>query len=397
MDTISPLGSFRQRHQLSKEHLLSTLLNRRDEPISDRTLRGLLSMQMRPCETKIQQNAENLASLVVKLNPQKNLQQVLQESLEALWAYHKPKEESNESQSLNHKSHELSQWEDARTQPRDDDPRCLSEGRRLADELIKLWTEYRYALYPEKTTPVYTPAQMKPENFLKWANEHGGDLLDSYEAERNVYGGKNLLYYLLSWTEAASSKLYDRLNSLIKCEKRWRTALKTASRILSPLAGKRERRMWLEYHRLSGIVSLSENWLRGHEQKIESIKALLAQAEEDSQLWIELFEEVDGERRCSVFDRLWQSAEIRMAIHLRWAKVVADGQRWPKTYDPLLGFVICDSPLWPKLDHEPDALPFGLAEAIDILLMPDELKRQLFYVPDPPSSESPFESEDEDS
>ena len=375
MDTTSSLATFRKKYQLSRENLLGTLVNRQGEPISERTLRDLLASKSRPCETMIQKNAQNLASLVVQLHPTRPHQEVLQESLEVLWALREPALESGGRMA------ESSSLECARTEPRGDDPSYLSRGRKLSDGLEAIYTEYETALCPERIQPAYRPEQMEPGDFIDWAHRNSEELLAAYEAERCTQGGKNLLFHLLHWTELACSRLHRSLASLVKIEKRWRQALKEALRALPAMEGKRERRTWLEFHRLRSNIALAEDWLVEHDRNIRPLQKQLERAEQASLRWIDLFEEVEGERMFMVFDRLHRSFEIRMAIHKRWVKVVGDGHRWPDTCDPFDGFVACDSPLWPKLASDPDAVSFGLAEALDILLMPAEMKRQLFCVP----------------
>lgn len=229
---------------------------------------------------------------------------------------------------------------------------------------------------------------MDPREFLEWADKHFLDALEAYEKERDLNCGKWFLLRMLSWTESACHRLLEQLEALKTLSEKWKSKLKEAKRLVDLLRVGRERRMWLELRRLENLIKMSEHWLGRDQKSRQELEALLIQADENSATWIEFFEEVEGNPCFAISDRLMDDRDIRRAVHQRWLKVVGpaiegDAGNWPVDHDPLVGFARCKSPLWP-FDSASDAFSFELADAWDVLLLSDQTKRYLFYVPKEP-------------
>lgn len=388
----TPLEAFRIKYHLTRADLLNSLINRGGEPISERTLRGLLSGQSQLSETTTEENAKNLAETVHHIHSKLNLDDLNRECRAALLS---PRSSSPPGGNgiledpIGSCSRRAGWSHSIRTLPLKGEHVHLTKARKLSDALQGTWSAYKETLYPDRTgRNAYTPERMDPRKFLEWTDKHFLDALDAYEKERDLSCGKWFLLQMLSWTESACHRIREQLEALKTHSGQWRAKLKEAKGHVGLLQASKERRMWLELRRLENLIKMSERWLGYDQENRQELEVLLAQAEENSAAWIELFEEVEGNPSFAVPECLMDDLSIRRAVHQRWLKVVGppmegDAGNWPVDHDPLVGLARCKSPLWP-FDAALDAFSFELADAWDVILLSDQTKRHLFYVPKDP-------------
>ncbi|MBX3169934.1 MAG: hypothetical protein KF760_21195 [Candidatus Eremiobacteraeota bacterium] len=382
---ITPLESLRSKYHLTRADLLNSLVNRAGEPVSERTLSGLLAGRSQLSENTIEENSKNLADTIKRLNSRLDFEDVSRECRAALLEQRRAvaleEENSAEASAVSARpgwSHYL------RTLPQKGEPAWLGKARKLSDSLQSIWSDYLKARAPQVGIGTrYVPEEMGPKDFLEWADAHFAEALERYEQERDLTCGKWFLLRVLSWTELACHRLQAQLSVLNQLGHKWRTRLAEARTHLSALNLEKDRRIWLEFCRLENLIQVSEHWVSQDDTQRRQAEELLKKAEQNSSAWMRLYEEVDGSPSFAIPDSLIDSPKIRAAIRKRWQEVVdqEDGN-WPEDYDPFAGFVICHSPLWPMLDAGKDAMEFELMEALDILLLSTKTKQHLFYVLD---------------
>jgi hypothetical protein len=381
----NPLEALRTKYHLTRADLLNSLVNRAGEPVSERTLSGVLAGRSQLSESTIEENSKNLADTIQRLNSKLDYEDLSRECRAALLDHRRTSvnedEHSLEASSVSARpgwSHYL------RTLPQKGEAAWVTKARKLSDSLQSIWGDYLKAKSPQSGIGKrYVPEEMGPKDFLEWSDAHFAKALEEYEKKRDLTCGKWFLLRVLSWTELACHRLQIQLAVLGQLAHKWSTRLAEARIHLGSLGAKKDRRTWLESCRLDNLIQVSGHWLSQDAALRKLTEELLHKAEQHSLTWMQLYEEVDGSPSFAIPDSLIDNAEVRAAIRKRWLEVADQAEgKWPDDYDPFAGFVICHSPLWPMLDAAKDAMEFELMEALDILLLSTRTKQHLFYVLD---------------
>ncbi len=87
MPLSSPLQSLRSKYDLTETDLLQSFVNRAGEPISERTLSGLLAGRCQLAESILGVNSENLARTITLRNPRLKFEDIFLECRAVLREY----------------------------------------------------------------------------------------------------------------------------------------------------------------------------------------------------------------------------------------------------------------------------------------------------------------------
>lgn len=142
----TPLEALRIKYHLTRADLLNSLINRGGEPISERTLRGLLSGQSQLSETTIEENAKNLAETIHCINSKLDQVELNRECRAVLLS---PRGSFQADEEGDTRGPGRAGWSHyVRTLQLKGDHDNLTKARKLSDSLQGIWSAYQETLYP---------------------------------------------------------------------------------------------------------------------------------------------------------------------------------------------------------------------------------------------------------